>query len=49
MSKELKLEVKCISCGEKKTIVADSPEAQSQPMCTVCGMPMLAHRATGGK
>ncbi|MCK5610854.1 hypothetical protein KAR91_53770 [Candidatus Pacearchaeota archaeon] len=43
---KVKLEVKCIGCGEKKTLEAGTPESREQPMCSVCGMPMLPDSAT---
>ena len=44
--KEIKIEIKCIACGFKKTVGKEQTE---QPMCDKCYMPMIAQKATISK
>jgi len=40
----VKIEVKCVGCGEKKELVNEKIPDE-QPMCDKCGMPMIAMKA----
>ena len=37
---------KCVGCGAKREIMAGEIPANDVPVCTDCGMPMVAVRAT---
>jgi len=41
--------VKCVCCGHKRKIYANEIPKGEQPMCSECGMPMVAEMVSGEK
>lgn len=44
-----KVEAKCVGCGAKRDIGPNEVTQGEQPMCTACGMPMVAVKAKRAK